>query len=40
MGAFGTAIIGYVWFGDSMSFLKIVFLTMLIVSIIGLKAVS
>lgn len=40
MGAFGTAIIGYWWFGDSMSLLKVFFLTMLIVSIIGLKAVS
>jgi quaternary ammonium compound-resistance protein SugE len=40
MGAFGTAIIGYVWFGDPMSMLKAFFLTLLIGSIIGLKAVS
>jgi quaternary ammonium compound-resistance protein SugE len=40
MGAFGTAIVGYLYFGDSMSMLKVFFLTMLIFSIIGLKAVS
>lgn len=40
MGAFGTAIVGYWFFQDTMNPMKILFLTTLIISIIGLKAVS
>ena len=40
MGAFGTAVIGIVMFGDPMGFGRLFFLTTLIASIIGLKFVS
>ena len=40
MGVAGTAIIGYFWFDDTLTLLQMVFLTTLIVSIIGLKLVS
>ncbi len=40
MGAFGTAMVGYLFFQDTLSPWKILFLTTLILSIIGLKAVS
>ncbi len=40
IGAFGTAIVGIVFFKESTDFWRIFFLLMLIVSIIGLKIVS
>jgi quaternary ammonium compound-resistance protein SugE len=40
MGAFGTAIIGIVFFGDSTAPWRLFFLTALIASIIGLELVS
>lgn len=40
MGAFGTALIGIVFFGDPTGFGRLFFLTTLIASIIGLKFVS
>lgn len=40
LGAFGTALIGILFFKDSADLWRIFFLTMLIVSIIGLKFVS
>ena len=40
MGAFGTAIIGIACFGDPPGLWRLVFLTLLIGSIIGLKFVS
>jgi quaternary ammonium compound-resistance protein SugE len=40
MGAFGTAIIGIVFFGDSTAPWRLLFLTTLIASIIGLRLVS
>lgn len=40
IGAFGTAIVGIVVFKEPATFLRLFFLTMLIGSIIGLKAVS
>jgi quaternary ammonium compound-resistance protein SugE len=40
MGAFGTAIIGIVFFGDSTGPWRLFFLTTLIASIIGLRLVS
>jgi quaternary ammonium compound-resistance protein SugE len=40
MGAFGTALMGIVFFGDPTNPLRLLFLTTLIGSIIGLKFVS
>ncbi|HSS37269.1 MAG TPA: multidrug efflux SMR transporter [Polyangia bacterium] len=40
MGAFGTALVGIAFFGDPTSPLRLLFLTTLIGSIIGLKFVS
>lgn len=40
IGAFGTAIVGIVWFGDPATIWRIFFLLTLIGSIIGLKMVS
>ena len=40
IGAFGTAIVGMVFFQDQVSFWRIFFLMMLIASIVGLKLVS
>lgn len=40
IGAFGTAIVGIIFFNDAASFLKIFFLITLIASILGLKLVS
>jgi quaternary ammonium compound-resistance protein SugE len=40
LGAFGTAAIGMLFFGDPTTFWRVAFLTLLIGSIIGLKAVS
>lgn len=40
IGAFGTVIVGFVFFKDPVSFWRIFFLAVLIASIIGLKLVS
>ena len=40
IGAAGTALIGIVWYQEAAETLRIVFLTLLIASIIGLKLVS
>jgi quaternary ammonium compound-resistance protein SugE len=40
IGAFGTALIGIVWFKDPATFWRVAFLTGLIVCLIGLKVVS
>lgn len=40
IGAFGTALIGIVWFKDPATFWRIAFLCGLIVCLIGLKVVS
>ncbi|MFD1956053.1 DMT family transporter [Paenibacillus thailandensis] len=40
LGSFGTAVIGMVFLGDSVSVLKIIFIISLISCIIGLKFVS
>ncbi len=40
IGAFGTAIIGILFFKDPVSFLRVLFLLLLIASIVGLKLVS
>lgn len=40
MGAFGTALVGIIFFGDPVGFGRLFFLTTLIASIIGLKFVS
>jgi|SRR5690554_4172727 quaternary ammonium compound-resistance protein SugE len=40
IGAFGTALIGILWFGDPTTTWRLVFLVLLIGSIIGLKLVS
>ena len=40
IGAFGTAVIGIVFFKESADLMRILFLTLLIGSIIGLKLVS
>ena len=40
MGAFGTAAVGIALFGDPTTFWRLVFLTTLILSLIGLKLVS
>lgn len=40
IGAFGTAVIGILFFEESADFMRILFLTLLIGSIIGLKLVS
>jgi quaternary ammonium compound-resistance protein SugE len=40
IGAFGTAIVGIIFFNDSATFLRIFFLFTLIGSILGLKMVS
>lgn len=40
IGAFGTALIGILWFGDPTTAWRLVFLVLLIGSIIGLKLVS
>jgi len=40
IGAFGTAVIGMVFFKDPVSFMRSVFLILLIGSIVGLKVVS
>src|SRR5262249_32464560 len=40
MGAFGTAAVGILFFGDPASFWRVLFLSALIVSLIGLRLVS
>ncbi len=40
IGAFGTALIGIVWFEDPATFWRLFFLTTLIGSLVGLKLVS
>ncbi len=40
IGAFGTAVIGIVWWKDPASFWRVFFLTTLIGSVMGLKLVS
>ncbi|MBA2225269.1 MAG: multidrug efflux SMR transporter [Thermogemmata sp.] len=40
IGAFGTALIGILWFGDPVTFWRIVFLSGLIICLIGLKWAS
>lgn len=40
IGAFGTALIGVVFFKDPLTFWRVFFLLLLIASVIGLKAVS
>jgi quaternary ammonium compound-resistance protein SugE len=40
IGAFGTAVVGMVFYGDPHDIYRLFFLTMLIVSIIGLRLVS
>jgi|ERR1043165_1457700 quaternary ammonium compound-resistance protein SugE len=40
IGAFGTALIGILFFKDSLSLIRVLFLILLIVSILGLKLVS
>jgi quaternary ammonium compound-resistance protein SugE len=40
IGAFGTAIIGIYFFNDPLNLLRVVFLTLLLVSVVGLKLVS
>lgn len=40
IGAFGTAVLGIVVYKEPASFMRLFFLTMLIVSVIGLKFVS
>lgn len=40
IGAFGTIIVGIVFYNESSSFLRLLFLMTLIVSIVGLKVVS
>jgi quaternary ammonium compound-resistance protein SugE len=40
IGAFGTAAVGIIWFGDPKTFGRLFFLATLIGSIIGLKLVS
>jgi len=40
VGAFGTAAVGILFFGDPATFWRVLFLTTLIASIIGLKFVS
>ncbi|HEY2567347.1 MAG TPA: multidrug efflux SMR transporter [Candidatus Aquirickettsiella sp.] len=40
IGAFGTALIGIFFFKDPLSLTRVLFLTLLIVSILGLKLVS
>ena len=40
LGAFGTAVIGIAFFGDPATFWRVLFLTILILSIIGLRFVS
>jgi quaternary ammonium compound-resistance protein SugE len=40
IGAFGTALIGIIWFKDPATFWRIVFLCGMIVCLIGLKVVS
>jgi quaternary ammonium compound-resistance protein SugE len=40
IGAFGTAVIGIVYFSESLEFWRLFFLTCLILSIVGLKIVS
>ena len=40
IGAAGTALIGIAWYGETTETLRILFLTLLIASIVGLKLVS
>jgi quaternary ammonium compound-resistance protein SugE len=40
IGAFGTALIGIIWFKDPATFWRLVFLSGMIVCLIGLKVVS
>ena len=40
IGAFGTALVGIVFFGDPVFFWRVFFLLLLVVSIVGLKLVS
>ncbi len=40
IGAFGTAVVGILFFSDPVTALRLLFLTLLIASIIGLKVVS
>lgn len=40
IGAFGTALIGILFFKDSVTYLRVFFLVLLIISILGLKLAS
>lgn len=40
IGAFGTALVGILFFKDPVTFLRILFLLLLVASIVGLKLVS
>jgi multidrug transporter EmrE-like cation transporter len=40
IGAIGTALVGILWYGEPTTTLRIIFLTLLIASIAGLKLVS
>jgi quaternary ammonium compound-resistance protein SugE len=40
IGAFGTVAVGILFFGDPATFWRVIFLTTLIVSLIGLRVVS
>lgn len=40
IGAFGTALVGLGWYGEPVTTLRLLFLTLLIASIAGLKLVS
>lgn len=40
IGAFGTAVIGILFFKDPLSLIRVLFLALLIISILGLKLVS
>ncbi len=40
IGAFGTALVGIIWFSEPANFLRLLFLFILIASIVGLKLVS
>lgn len=40
IGAFGTAAVGILWFEDPVTFPRLLFLSLLILAIIGLKIVS
>lgn len=40
IGAFGTVLVGILFFKDPLSLIRVIFLTLLIISILGLKLVS